>query len=118
MHSVWKFLLDDDFLHTYKYGIMVQGPDQIERRVYPWITTYSADYPEKLVIYFCFQLVPLLTTFVGYCWPLSVIRAFAHAHVAWYQSRSSINSEVSQIQGSGFARHASMMENPFARPGD
>jgi hypothetical protein len=30
MHSVWKFLLDDDFLHAYKYGIVVQGPDQIE----------------------------------------------------------------------------------------
>ena len=62
--------------------------------------------------------MPLLTTFIGYCWPLSMIRAFAHACVAWYQSRSLINSEVWQIQGSRFARHASMMENPFARPRD
>jgi len=82
MHGIWKFLLNEDFLYTYKYGIVVQGPDQIEQRIYPWIITYSADYPKKLVFYFCFQLVPLLTTFIGYCWPLSMIRAFAHAHIA------------------------------------
>jgi hypothetical protein len=47
MHAVWSFLLDEDFQHAYKYGIVVQGQDQIERRVYPRIITYSADYPEK-----------------------------------------------------------------------
>jgi hypothetical protein len=30
MHTVWSFLLDEDFQHAYKYGIMVQGQDQIE----------------------------------------------------------------------------------------
>ena len=52
MHAVWSFLLDEEFLHAYKYGIVVQGPDQIERCVYPRIITYSADYPEKLVFVF------------------------------------------------------------------
>ena len=47
MHAVWKFLLDDDFLHAYKYGIALRCQDGIERRVYPRILTYSADYPEK-----------------------------------------------------------------------
>jgi hypothetical protein len=52
MHGVWKFLLDDDFIHAYKYGIVVKCVDGIERRVYPRFFTYSADYPEKLVIFF------------------------------------------------------------------
>jgi hypothetical protein len=56
VHGVWKFLLDEDFQHAYKYGIVVQGRDQIERRVYPRIVTYSADYPEKLVVSFASSL--------------------------------------------------------------
>jgi hypothetical protein len=47
MHAVWKFLLDDDFLHAYKYGMVIQCQDGIERRIYPRVFTYSADYPEK-----------------------------------------------------------------------
>jgi hypothetical protein len=47
MHSIWKFLLDDDFIHAYKYGMVVKCADGIERRVYPRFFTYSADYPEK-----------------------------------------------------------------------
>jgi len=30
IHGIWKFLLNDDFQHAYKYGIVVQGQDQIE----------------------------------------------------------------------------------------
>ena len=47
MHGVWKFLLDEDFIHAYKYGMVVKCADGIERRVYPRFFTYSADYPEK-----------------------------------------------------------------------
>jgi hypothetical protein len=47
IHSVWKFLLDDDFVQAYKYGMVVICADGIERRVYPRFLTYSADYPEK-----------------------------------------------------------------------
>ena len=48
MQAIWSFLLDDkDFLHAYTYGIVIQCIDGIERRVYPRIFTYSADYPEK-----------------------------------------------------------------------
>lgn len=49
MHAIWSFLLDEDFLHAYTYGIIIQCIDGIERRVYPRIFTYSADYPEKYV---------------------------------------------------------------------
>ena len=47
MHGVWKFLLDEDFIHAYKCGMVVKCADGIERRVYPRFFTYSADYPEK-----------------------------------------------------------------------
>jgi hypothetical protein len=47
MHGVWKHLLDDEFLHAYKFGMIVRCQDGIERRIYPWICTYLADYPEK-----------------------------------------------------------------------
>jgi hypothetical protein len=47
MHGVWKHLLNDEFLHAYRYGMIVQCYDGTERRVYPRICTYSADYPEK-----------------------------------------------------------------------
>jgi len=47
MHAVWTTILDDDFLHAYKYGIVIKCVDGIERRIYPRFFTYSADYPEK-----------------------------------------------------------------------
>lgn len=47
MHAVWKFLLDEEFFHAYNFGIVQCCQDGIERRIYPRIFTYSADYPEK-----------------------------------------------------------------------
>jgi len=50
MHAVWKFLLDEEFLCAYTYGIVVRSLDGIEQRVYPCILTYSADYPKKYML--------------------------------------------------------------------
>ncbi|TEB23984.1 hypothetical protein FA13DRAFT_1577104, partial [Coprinellus micaceus] len=51
MHGIWRILLsDEEFLHAYKYGIVIKCIDGIERRVFPRIFTYSADYPEKQVL--------------------------------------------------------------------
>ena len=75
MHAVWKFLLDEDFLHAYTYGIVVRSLDGIERRVYPCILTYSADYPEKYVSYFHFPLYCHSLPFSGCYLPLFAIRA-------------------------------------------
>ena len=47
IHAVWKYLLDDKFIHAMKYGVVVTCHDGIKRRIYPRIFTYSADYPEK-----------------------------------------------------------------------
>ena len=47
MHGAWNIILDDDFVHACAFGIVLMCIDGIERRVYPRIFTYSADYPEK-----------------------------------------------------------------------
>ncbi|KAF9039172.1 hypothetical protein BJ165DRAFT_1531274 [Panaeolus papilionaceus] len=50
MQEVWKTLLDDNFIHAYKYGIVVKCIDGVERRIFPRLFTYSADYPEKVLL--------------------------------------------------------------------
>ncbi|KAF9031054.1 hypothetical protein BJ165DRAFT_1310498, partial [Panaeolus papilionaceus] len=50
LQEVWRVLLDNDFVHTYKYGIVVMCVDGIERCIFPRIFTYSADYPEKVLL--------------------------------------------------------------------
>ena len=49
VHAIWKILLDEDFIEAYKNGIVVKCFDGVNRRIYPRIFTYSADYPEKYV---------------------------------------------------------------------
>ena len=46
-HACWEILLDEDFLHAYRHGIVLKCADGVLRRVFPRIFTYSADYPEK-----------------------------------------------------------------------
>lgn len=46
-HAVWAQLLDDDFLHAWKHGMVIRCADGITRRVFPRIFSYSADYIEK-----------------------------------------------------------------------
>jgi hypothetical protein len=43
----WSIVLDDEFLEAYKHGIVIGCSDNIQRRFYPRIFTYSADYREK-----------------------------------------------------------------------
>ncbi|KAG8767288.1 hypothetical protein FRC12_006324 [Ceratobasidium sp. 428] len=43
-------MLNDKFLDAYKNGIKIVCNDGVERRVYPRIMTYSADYPEKTMV--------------------------------------------------------------------
>ncbi|KAF9032742.1 hypothetical protein BJ165DRAFT_1325835, partial [Panaeolus papilionaceus] len=50
LQEVWKALLDDDFVHAYKYRIVIKCLDGIERRIFPRLFTYSADYPEKVLL--------------------------------------------------------------------
>ena len=51
VNGIWLLMLDDEFLHAYKHGIVIRCYDGITRRVFPQFLTYSADYPEKYVFY-------------------------------------------------------------------
>ena len=48
-HAQWKDLLDEEFLRAYAHGIVFVCGDNVKRRLFPRIFTYSADYPEKYV---------------------------------------------------------------------
>ncbi|KXN80909.1 hypothetical protein AN958_06844 [Leucoagaricus sp. SymC.cos] len=50
IHEVWKILLDDEFMHAYRFGILIKCIDGIVCQVYPCIFLYSADYPEKVLL--------------------------------------------------------------------
>ena len=47
IQAVWRYILDDDFIHAMIYGVVVTCYDGVKRRIYPRLFTYSADYPEK-----------------------------------------------------------------------
>ncbi|KAJ7244602.1 hypothetical protein B0H12DRAFT_1236060 [Mycena haematopus] len=50
MHAIWCLLLDDEFLDAYEHGIVIECQDGIFRRFFPRFFTYSADYPEKVLL--------------------------------------------------------------------
>ncbi|KAG2046721.1 hypothetical protein BDR06DRAFT_898681 [Suillus hirtellus] len=50
MHAIWLLLMDDKFMHAYKFGIVIEFLDGVSRRVFPRFFTYSADYPEKTLL--------------------------------------------------------------------
>ncbi|KAJ7673060.1 hypothetical protein DFH06DRAFT_53284 [Mycena polygramma] len=50
MHAIWRLLLDDEFLHAWEHGIVIECEDGVFRRFHPRIFTYSADYPEKVLL--------------------------------------------------------------------
>ncbi|KAG6916135.1 hypothetical protein DXG01_008326 [Tephrocybe rancida] len=49
-HAQWEALLDDEFLEAWGHGVLIVCSDGITRRIYPRLFTYSADYPEKVLI--------------------------------------------------------------------
>lgn len=49
MQAIIALLLDEESMHAYEYGILMEFADGIMHRVFPRIFTYSADYPEKYV---------------------------------------------------------------------
>ncbi|KAG2064847.1 hypothetical protein BDR04DRAFT_1130612 [Suillus decipiens] len=49
-HVIWCILIDDNFLDEYRDGIIIKCHDRVTHQVFPRIFTYSADYPEKVLI--------------------------------------------------------------------
>ncbi|KAL6303260.1 hypothetical protein BKA93DRAFT_735257 [Sparassis latifolia] len=50
MHAIWKLILGDRFEDACRHGIVVMCGDGILRRLYLRLFTYSADYPEKVLL--------------------------------------------------------------------
>ncbi|KII92299.1 hypothetical protein PLICRDRAFT_103761 [Plicaturopsis crispa FD-325 SS-3] len=51
MHGIMKLLFEDEeFLYAYEHGIIVHCSDGFWRRLYLRLFTYSADYPEKVLL--------------------------------------------------------------------
>jgi hypothetical protein len=80
MHAVWKFLLDNEFVHASTYGMVVCYLDGIERCMYPHILTYLADYPEKYV-FASISLYCHSPPHLGLYLVLFMIRGFVHVYV-------------------------------------
>ena len=47
MHAIWTLLLDEELMHAYVHGIVMECIDGILRRFFPRFFIYSADYSEK-----------------------------------------------------------------------
>ncbi|KAG1852171.1 hypothetical protein F4604DRAFT_1933740 [Suillus subluteus] len=47
MQAIWLLLMDNDFMHAYEFGIVLECLDGIRRCIFPCFFTYSADYPEN-----------------------------------------------------------------------
>ncbi|ETW76907.1 hypothetical protein HETIRDRAFT_328118 [Heterobasidion irregulare TC 32-1] len=50
IHAIWLLLLDANFMEAYEHGMLIKCGDGIVRRIFPWFLTYSADYPEKVLL--------------------------------------------------------------------
>ncbi|KAJ3981308.1 hypothetical protein F5890DRAFT_1417947 [Lentinula detonsa] len=48
--SIWFLLLDSEFTEAYTNGILILCADGIVRRIFPRFHSYSADYPERILI--------------------------------------------------------------------
>jgi len=47
IHAIWELLMDEEFMHAYKHGIIIECADGILWCIFPQFFTYGADYPEK-----------------------------------------------------------------------
>ncbi|KAI0064190.1 hypothetical protein BV25DRAFT_1800682 [Artomyces pyxidatus] len=50
VHAQLKILINDRFLEAWVHGLVIKCCDGVHRRFYPRIFTYSADYPEKILL--------------------------------------------------------------------
>ncbi|KAF8550589.1 hypothetical protein OG21DRAFT_1499714 [Imleria badia] len=50
MHAVWGLLLDGKFVEAHKTGILIECVDHIIRQFFPRLYSYSANYPEKVLL--------------------------------------------------------------------
>lgn len=81
-HEVIKLILQGRFAEAYEHGILIKFPDGIIHRVFPRFYCYTADYPEKFVLFLRYSshsLRPL----AGFSLLPSRILEGIHVHDAW-----------------------------------
>ncbi|KAI6122144.1 hypothetical protein EDD16DRAFT_1691903 [Pisolithus croceorrhizus] len=49
-HAIWDLILDMQFMDAYQSGIIIWCADRITWWIYPHFFSYSADYPEKVLL--------------------------------------------------------------------
>ena len=86
MQHVWKVILDNDFKEAYAHGFVAECLDGRCRWFYPWILTYSADYPESMCIMNLIHPKVLTISLTGSSWPEFEIKCSVHALDASSQS--------------------------------
>ena len=86
MHAQWKLLLDDEFMEAYQHGVKITCHDGLDRRFYPRLFTYSADYPEKCGI-LLIQSAYSKTIILGFLWLAFGTWASVHVLAAWFLCR-------------------------------
>ena len=83
-HAQWKDLLDEEFRRAYEHGMVFICGDNVKRRLFPQIFTYSADYPEKYVRFILSNLLTEEDVTVGFSYPTFATSVNAHVQDALF----------------------------------
>ncbi|KAL4247850.1 hypothetical protein ABKN59_007538 [Abortiporus biennis] len=116
MHAIWKLILGDSFEEVYRHGIIINCSDGITRHLYSRFFTYSADYPEKVLLatirdmgaYPCLQcLVPKSSIHeIGYIRDANRHVDAAHIDNAWRRNKVETARKFIYDQGRGITSKA------------
>ncbi|KAF5348418.1 hypothetical protein D9757_014394 [Collybiopsis confluens] len=52
-HAIYAELFDKDFMNAYRDGIILRCGNKVTRSMFPCLFTWSADYPEKMLLICC-----------------------------------------------------------------
>ncbi|KAF5378621.1 hypothetical protein D9757_009547 [Collybiopsis confluens] len=52
-HAIYAELFDKDFMNAYRDGIILRCGNKVTRSMFPRLFTWSADYPEKMLLICC-----------------------------------------------------------------
>ena len=87
MHGIWKFLLDEDFIHAYKYGMVVKCVDGIKRWISLILYIFWRLSWEVNFFLLCFKWILDLILLIESCLPIYKTRVFTLALNASLQNQ-------------------------------
>jgi hypothetical protein len=110
LHAIWFMLLDEEFMHAYTHGIVIEFPDGIKRRVFPRLFTYSMDYPEKQVVLKIQHKRKLNLLITELSYPVLSISGHIHVHdVLWINQKYRLWDRI-RIASHAFGMSVRMMQ--------